>query len=219
MEIAKLVLEYVKALAWPLTIILLSLSFRSEIKRLLARLRKAVLPGGLSVDLQEEVREVKQLSERVESAPPVEDRRKKPGIPLTEANARMMKLGLAPMLSGLDVAYYRSMAETDPVLALAGLRIDLETMMRNVAIGFKVQSAPSGPIPRLLARLREAGAITPDQMELAQKIFSVCNQAMHGRFVSREEAEEVIKAAEVLFREYLAWLSWGFDDDWKPSQT
>jgi hypothetical protein len=218
MEIAKLVLEYVKALAWPLTIILLSLSFRSKIKRLLARLRKAVLPGGLSVDLQEEVREVKQLSERVESAPPVEDRRKKPGIPLTEANARMMKLGLAPMLSGLDVAYYRSMAETDPVLALAGLRIDLETMMRNVAIGFKVQSAPSGPIPRLLARLREAGAITPDQMELAQKIFSVCNQAMHGRFVSREEAEEVIKAAEVLFREYLAWLSWGFDDDWKPSQ-
>ena len=131
----------------------------------------------------------------------------------------MMKLGLAPMLSGLDVAYYRSMAETDPVLALAGLRIDLETMMRNVAIGFKVQSAPSGTIPRLLARLREAGAITPDQMELARKIFSVCNQAMHGRFVSREEAEEVIKAAEVLFREYLAWLSWGFDDDWKPSQT
>ena len=96
MEIAKLVLEYVKALAWPLTIILLSLSFRSEIKRLLARLRKAVLPGGLSVDLQEEVREVKQLSERIKSAPPVEDHRKNPGIPLTEANARMMKLGSRP---------------------------------------------------------------------------------------------------------------------------
>jgi hypothetical protein len=29
--------------------------------------------------------------------------------------------------------------------------------------------------------------------------------------------EEVIKAAEVLFRQYLAWLSWGFGDDWKPS--
>lgn len=219
MEIAKLVLEYIKALAWPLTVIALSLSFRSEIKRLLARLKKAVLPGGVSVDLQEEVREVKQLSEKVESAPPPVDRKKKPGIPLTEANARMMKLGLAPMLSGLDVGYYRSMAETDPVLALAGLRIDLETMMRNVAIGFKLQSSPSGPIPRLLARLRETGAITPDQMHLAQKIFSVCNQAIHGRFVSREEAEEVIKAAEVLFREYLAWLSWGFDDNWKPSDA
>ena len=66
MEIAKLVLEYVKALAWPLTIILLSLSIRSEIKGLLARLRKAVLPGGLSVDLQEEVREAPRVSGMVE---------------------------------------------------------------------------------------------------------------------------------------------------------
>ena len=29
--------------------------------------------------------------------------------------------------------------------------------------------------------------------------------------------QEVIKAAEVLFEQYLAWLSWGFDDNWKPS--
>jgi len=115
----------------------------------------------VSVDLQEEVREVKQLSEKIESVPLAEDRKKKPGIPLTEANARMMKLGLAPMLSGLDVAYYRSMAETDPVLALAGLRIDLETMMRNVAIGFKLQSAPSGPIPRLLALLGRRQQLLP----------------------------------------------------------
>ena len=141
-----------------------------------------------------------------------------PSIPLTEANARMIKLGLSPMLSGLDIAYYRSKAESDPVLALAGLRIDLEMMMRNVTVGFKLQFAASGPIPRLLGRLKEAGAITPDQMQLAQKIFNVCNQAMHGRFVSRQEAEEVIEAAEVLFRQYLAWLSWGFNDNWKPSQ-
>ena len=68
MEIAKLALEYVKALAWPLTVLFLSLLFRSEIKRVFARLRKAALPGGISVDLQQEVQEVKQLSERVEAA-------------------------------------------------------------------------------------------------------------------------------------------------------
>ena len=170
-----------------------------------------------SLDLQEEVQEVKQLSERIQETPPPAGRKSTASIPLTEANARMIKLGLAPMLSGLDIAYFRSRAETDPVLALAGLRIDLETMMRNVATGFKVLSASSGPIPRILARLSEAGTITPDQMQLAQKIFSLCNQAMHGRFVSREEAEEVIKAAEVLFQQYLSWLSWGFDDNWKPS--
>jgi hypothetical protein len=143
--------------------LVLSLSFRSEIKRVLARLRKAVLPGGVSVDLQEEVQDVKQLSETVQSTPPPIGPKATPSIPLTEANARMFKLGLAPMLSGLDVAYYRSKAETDPVLALGGLRIDMETMMRNVAIGFKLQYAPAGPISRLLARLREVGDIArPD---------------------------------------------------------
>jgi hypothetical protein len=70
MEIAKLVLEYVKALAWPITVLALSFLFRSEIKRAFARLRRAVLPGGFSVNLQYEVQEVKQLSEKIQATPP-----------------------------------------------------------------------------------------------------------------------------------------------------
>jgi len=89
--------------------------------------------------------------------------------------------------------------------------------MRNVAMGFKLQFAPTGPIFQVLARLKGKGAITQDQMQLARKIFYVCNQAVHGRLVSRGEAQEVIDAAEVLFHQYLDWLSWGFDDNWKPS--
>jgi len=173
----------------------------------------------LSVDLQDEVQEVKELSEEVLSAPPAEKSTTRPSIPLTEANARMIKLGLAPTLSGLDISYYHTKAATDPVLALAGLRIDLETLVRNLATGFKLPLQRSGPMSRLLARLREAGAITVDQMDLAQRIFSVCNQAIHGQLVSQEEAEEVIKAAEVLFEQYLAWLSWGFDDNWNPTPS
>ena len=169
------------------------------------------------MDLQEEVQEAKQLSEKIQAAPPSAKQNATPGIPLTEANARMIKLGLAPTLSGLDIEYYRVKAETDPVLALAGLRIDLETILRNVAVGFKLKPAPSEAVSRLLYRLSEAGAVTPDQRQLATKIFSVSNQAMHGRFVSREEAREVISAAEALFQQYLAWLSWGFDDNWEPS--
>jgi hypothetical protein len=34
--------------------------------------------------------------------------------------------------------------------------------------------------------------------------------------VSKEQALEIIGAASVLARDYLAWLSWGFDDNWKP---
>ena len=213
MEIAKLVLEYVRTLSWPATVLALSLLFRTEIARVLARLRKAVLPGGVSIDL--EVQEVKQLSERIQASPPSEKHTATPSIPLTEANARMMKLGLTPTLSGLDVSYYRDKVETDPVLALAGLRIDLETLARNLALGFHLQ--PAGSLLTLLERLRKEGAITLDQAHLGLKIAKVCNEAMHGQLVSRAEAEDVIDAAEILFRQYLAWLSWGFDDNWKPS--
>ena len=216
MEIAKLLLEYIKALAWPVTVLALSFYFHSEIKKVLARLRKAVLPGGLTVDLQEEVHEVKELSEKVESAELPGDRKRPPGIPKTEANARMIQLGLRPSPSGLDLSYYREIAERDPILALAGLRIELETWFRNVAQGFKVDTKPYDSMNRVLARLRDASAVTPDQVMLARRVLSFCNQAIHGGEVSREQALDIIGAASVLARDYLAWLSWGFDDNWKP---
>lgn len=217
MEIAKLVLEYIRALIWPTTVLTLSLFFRSEVKRVFARLRKAVLPGGVSIDLQEEVREVKQLSEKIESTTPPADRKRTPGIPQTEANARMIQLGLRPSPSGLDLSYYREIAERDPVLALAGLRVELETWFRNLAQWSNIDTKPNDSMNRVLARLRDGHAVTPDQVLLTRRVLSFCNQAIHGGEVSREQALEVIGAAGVLARDYLAWLSWGFDGDWKPS--
>jgi hypothetical protein len=105
MEISKIILEYIMALIWPLTVIALSLLFHKEVKRIFVRLRKAAFPGGVSIDFQEEVEEVKVLSAKVESTPPPSDRKRTAGIPLTEANARMIALGLTPTPSGLDMAY------------------------------------------------------------------------------------------------------------------
>jgi hypothetical protein len=218
MEISRLVLEYLRVLIWPLTVLALSMLFRTEVKRAFARVRKAAFPGGVSVDFQQEVEEVKVLSAKVESTPPPQDRKRTAGIPLTEANARMIQIGLTPTLSGLDVSYYREMAKTDPVLSLAGLRIELEVLTRNLAKGFKLASSTSEPLSRLLSRLGNAGAITPDQKQLAGRILQLCNQAVHGRQVSQGEAEDVIDAAGTIFRDYLAWLSWGFSDNWTPRE-
>jgi hypothetical protein len=68
----------------------------------------------------------------------------------------------------------------------------------------------------LLQRLLDHGAITREQAELSRKILSICNKAIHGQPVSEQEAQEVIDAAAVLARYFLSWLSWGFDDNWKP---
>jgi hypothetical protein len=216
MEVAKLVLDYFRVLVWPITTIGLALLFRVEIRNLLARLRKALLPGGVSLELEDQIQQVRLLSERVASEPAPSNRKKTPGIPLTEANARMIQLGLQPTLSGLDMSYYRNLAATDPVLSLAGIRIELETLARNLARGYQLHLSQTEPINRVLVALRDAFAITPGQMELAQKALRLCNQAIHGRNISREQAEEVIDAVSVLARDYLAWLSWGFSDGWKP---
>jgi hypothetical protein len=69
---------------------------------------------------------------------------------------------------------------------------------------------------RLIRRLYDAGHVTSEQMQLTLKVLQVCNAAVHGTPVSREEADEVINVANVLAGQYLAWLSWGFDDDWTP---
>ncbi len=53
-------------------------------------------------------------------------------------------------------------------------------------------------------------------MDLARRILGICNRAIHGQNVTREEAIDVIDAAAVLANDFLEWLSWGFDDNWIP---
>ena len=216
MELARLVLEFIKVLIWPVTVLALALIFRVPIRAVLSRLRKAALPGGVSIDFQEEIEHAKQLSAKVEALPPSPNRNSVPAIPLNEANARMISVGLRPTASGLDMAYYREIAQRDPNLALAGLRIELEVMANNLADGFKIANQRPEPLTRLLSKLVDHGAITNEQLQLTKKILQICNQAVHGGRVTREEAEEVIDLATVLAEQYLSWLSWGFHDNWKP---
>src|ERR1017187_1921936 len=114
MEIVKIVLEFVKALAWPITVAALVWMFRAPIRLVLHRLRKAELPGGVSIDFQDEIQAAKELSAKVEAQPLAPDRARIPTLPITEANARMLSLGLRPPSSGLDMTYYRDIANTDP---------------------------------------------------------------------------------------------------------
>jgi hypothetical protein len=216
MELAKLVLEYLKALAWPATTIFLGIYFREPLTALLDRIKKAGLPGGVSLDFQEKIQEVKELSEEIPAAPNAQTANARATIPLTEANARMISLGLQPVSSGLDLSYFRHIAQTDPTLALAGLRIELETLARNLAIGYKLETKGYEPPSKLLNRLHSKGLITSAQADLGKKILIICNKAVHGQLVSASEAQEVIDAAGTLFENFLQWLSWGFDDNWQP---
>lgn len=215
MEIAELILEYIKVLIWPGVAVFVLTLFRKQLHKVVLRLQKASLPGGISFDFNQEVKEVKQLSEKVEALPTPEKAIGSTRIPQTEANKRLESLGLQPSPSGLNVTKYRDLAESDPNLALAGIRIDFEVLIKNLALGFgiPVNSKDSGM--NLLRTLHRQGAVTESQFYLAQKIYQLSNSAVHGQTVTKEQAFQIIEAAEVLAQQYIDWLSWGFDDDWR----
>jgi hypothetical protein len=159
MQIARLVLDYVRTLVWPATLVTIIVLFRVDLIALLARLRKAAFPGGVTLDFQEEVEAAESLSAAVRKEQSVQEERRAP-LPLNELNERSLSLKLQPSPSGLDFGFYRSLAKQDPNLALAGLRMELETMARNLAAGFNVPLNAREGLGRLLPRLLEAGAIT-----------------------------------------------------------
>ena len=141
MEIAPIILEFLRLLIWPVTVFGVLLLFRRQVLGLLDRIWDADPPGGFAFDLDREIKEAKALSAQVQEQPVQhEKQRSRAAIPLTEANARMVRLALRPSPSGLDMSYYRTLAEQDPNVALAGLRIELNVLARNLAKGFDVES-------------------------------------------------------------------------------
>jgi len=100
MEIAKLVLEYTKTLAWPVTTIVMLLVFRTEFCSPLGRLTKATLLGGTTLDFPREVLAAEALSVEVRKTPAPPNKTAGPAIPVTEANARLLNLGLSPSPTG-----------------------------------------------------------------------------------------------------------------------
>lgn len=122
-----------------------------------------------------------------------------------------MELGLQPSPSGLDLGYYRSIAQNDPNVALAGLRIELEILGRNLAkgsgvvLGDRDRSATA-----IFRKLLDNNSIDDRQFQLIMKVIVLCNAAIHGATVSREQAEAVLDIAKTLADDYSAWLSWAF---------
>lgn len=216
MDLPTFIIEFLQAIAWPSVAITALVMFRTEAKALLERLAKLKI-GDHSVEFfKTELEKAQELSTDVESDPDVPPEKREliaaaPKIPITEANAKMLQHGLRPSPSGLELAYYQDLAARDPALALAGLRIELEIIGRNLAHGFKVEIPPNGSISSIFRELSKAGAVTNRQYSLVQSISRLANSAVHGVPVTQADANAVIDTAGVLRDQYLSWLSWGFE--------
>ena len=206
MEIARIILEYIKVLIWPSIVLFFLFRYKQEISNILKKFRKFNLPGGASLEaFPEQLKEAKELSDKVKKEKtPRQEREKHPSIPLTEANARMLSLGLAPSPSGLELSYYRFLAEQDPNLALAGLRMEVETMLKNLAKGFKVSITERDSAGTIAIKLKERSSITSHQLELIKTIINICNAVVHGQKITTKQAEEILNIATVLTDQYIS---------------
>ena len=213
-ELLKIILDFIGEIVWPVTALIIIYFFRKEITKFLDKAKKLELPGGFSVEtIDKEILEAKELSNEVKQERKPETQKaidQMTSINETEANKRMIKLGFIPSPSGLDLNYYRSLVDTDPRLGLIGLRADLETMLKNLAKGFKVLISDKDSASRIISKLADSGAITSRQNQLINSLFKICNSAAHGALISKEQALEVLDIGEVLVMEYIAWLYWGF---------
>ena len=203
-DLATLVLGYVQALIWPAVVLTTVLLFRAPLRGALSRLQRADFPGGVSLNFQQEIELASVLAREV--AGQVEH------IPHeildgSAAQARMLALGLQPSPSALDFTVYDNLVAQDPQVALAGVRIELEIMLSNLARSSSATPAEPDPAALIVQALRESGALTRAQAQLIQHILRLCTIALHGQTVSPEQALAILDAASVVRDYYQVWLT------------
>lgn len=216
MEITKIILEFIKVLIWPITLVFILVYFKEHVGGLFSRLKSAKLPGGVSFELDSEIKEVIDLSDKLQekTLEKKEEHKDKPPIENTKANLRLAKLGLRLSPSGMDTNYYRDIAKSNPNLALAGLRMEVEILIKNLANGFKIKFDEKGYSGvRLVKLLLENHAILENQYQLLIRVLFLCDKAEHGENITESQAMSIIESADALIEDYLAWLSWGFDSE------
>lgn len=213
-ELLKIILDFVGTIIWPAVVLLFLLVFKPEIKKLLDKAKKLELPGGLSIEtVGEEISKAKELAKEIKTE-------RKPEIQTlinhalknseTKANKRMFELGLEQSPSGLDLNYYKRIADIDKRLALIGLRVDFEMMLKNLSKGFGIILEEKESISKIISKLLNRGAITTRQYEFINTVFRITNAAAHGAAISKEQVYEVLEIGQVLVDDYIAWLDWGF---------
>jgi len=205
MEIAKLVLEFVKALAWPTVVLLAVWFFRRELSALVATLEHVKLPGGAELEWKRELKVAEAAAEKVEAS---EKGRVPEEATRDELIRQIYERGFLRSPSEYDFAYYRALAERDPSLALAGLRMELERMLQNMARVAHVDYEPTRTSTGKLAGvLRGREVLEQDEYDLLRSIINVANAALHGRAVESTDALRTIESAEAFKDSYLSFMA------------
>ena len=88
----------------------------------------------------------------------------------------------------------RALAETDPIIALAKLRIEIEAKLRSLHL--RTKAAPSSGFPlsvaRLIRDLTAAEVLDRDFSSVLRNVIAICNRAIHGEDIRDVDARQII---------------------------
>jgi len=200
---------FVDTLAWPLTALIIAFLFRDRINSLFGRIRSAKLPGGAEFDFDRQAREVERKALQLEEE---EGGQKvqiaEPADQLNKLNTLLASNELKPISSNFNIQHYYDVAQIDPKLALAAVRIDTEAMLDDLLRFYKL-APPDSRIYSLGKKadvLLRSGYITPSQYSIYRDILPLANEAVHGREPSLSSTNSVIAAFGALLDDFAAWV-------------
>lgn len=160
-------------------------------------LRKAKFPA-VEFEFKDEIRETEKLVQlSVEQAEKAESAGEKKILPFETFN----------------LFTSRELLDSDPVLALAVLRIEIEHKLRLLCDFLDLPTKDKLPISKLIESARRKELLSSEQITALRKIVNMCNKAIHGSLISKKEAREIIDLAEELNRTF----SIGYSIDFSPN--
>lgn len=161
-QVANVVLEYLKALAWPLIVLFIALAFRDEFKKLLGRL-KEVKGGGFGAVFSEAVQEAQRVAEAAAS----------------ETTAADEPPASAPTEASFDAI--RAVATELPNAAvLAAWGVVEGRMVEAVQVAAPEELATGRPrIPITLIPVLERAGLNPMAVVALNNLRTLRNQAAH----------------------------------------
>jgi hypothetical protein len=106
-----------------------------------------------------------------------------------------------PTETSETAAPIQSLAQTDPVVALAKLRIELESRLRRLELRLNPDSRPPNRPPTLTHVIRDLASHEVFGVEFGaslRDLIAICNRAIHGEDIRDVDARQIIDAGTEL---------------------
>lgn len=107
----------------------------------------------------------------------------------------------------------KELLDSDPVLALAALRIEIERKLRISSSILNIPEKDNLSLSYIIRNLTQINYITKEQVDALLKIINMCNKAIHGAPILKDEAKEIIDLTEHLNGTF----SMGYSLDFSPN--